>query len=323
MKISYSIQRKKDLKKKKPTKIHECNLQPPSDKTCPRLFVNRLRRPTGTPLTPLALTLLRGRLENIRSKELIFVAFPFHLGLHARRWIASCPSRRQGPPGSLLCPPDKPFISPTPRLGGCSSGAYLPQCCPLHCLALKRTLSKRQNLTPRALPGTARHGPALFTSTNPASYRTSSTLPSHWHSSFRKCGPKKKIQPTTSSPLKPPQTVEVLPPLPSIFPPHLSQLLLSPPTHPPLHLFPFWFLIPFHPHLNYTPAAKSTESVCGTFRRAERDCRSSGGSDGGGGGGTHVDKSKSRLTSDMCRMGLRHWDSGAGGKEKCLHTNAG
>lgn len=152
-------------------------MQPPSDKTCPRLFINRLRRPTGTPLTPLALALLRSHLENIRSKELIFVAFLFHLGLHASRQIASCSSRRQGAPGSLLCPPDRPFISPTPPLGGCSSGAYLPWRRPLHCLALERPLLNGRI----SLPGTTRRGTALCTSTNPPSYRTSNTLPSHLH----------------------------------------------------------------------------------------------------------------------------------------------
>lgn len=66
----------------------------------------------------------------------------------------------------------------------------------------------------------------------------------------------------------------------------------------------FLFLVP---SLNHTPASKSTESVSGKFRSAEQDCRLSCSR-----GGTCVDKSKSRLTSDMCRMGWRHWDRGTG-----------
>lgn len=140
---------------------HECNLQPPSDKTCPRLFVNRLCHPTGAPLTPLALALLRRRLENIRSKELIFLRFPFIFGFTPGGRSHLPTSRRQGPLGSLLCPPDRPFISPTPPLGGCSSGGahtrlIFPSVASLHRFALKHTLPNGKNLTPRALPGTAR-----------------------------------------------------------------------------------------------------------------------------------------------------------------------
>lgn len=40
-------------------------------------------------------------------------------------------------------------------------------------------------------------------------------------------------------------------------------------------------------------------------------------------GGPCVDKSKSTLTNDMCRMCWRHWDRVRRGKQKCLHTNTG
>lgn len=162
-------------------------MQPPCDKTCPRLFVNRLRRPTGTPLTPLALALLPSRLENIRSEELIFVASCFHLGLHAGRQIASRASRRQGPPGSLLCPPGRPSISPTPPLGGCSSGGLIfPQRRLLHCLALERTLLNGEISLPRR--DTAWHGPLHL---HQPSLLSRFRCP-HTRTSFRKCGPRKK-----------------------------------------------------------------------------------------------------------------------------------
>lgn len=115
--------RTKNKQTTKPTKLHECNLQPPSDKTWPRLFVDRLGRPTGAPLTPLALLSCAAALR-ISDLRIFLIFFAFSLSSSASRRAASHlpPSWRQGPPGSLLCPPVRPLISPTPPLGGRSSG---------------------------------------------------------------------------------------------------------------------------------------------------------------------------------------------------------
>lgn len=174
--------------------LHECNLQPPSDKTCPRLLVNRLRHPTGAPLTPLALALLRRRLENIRSKELIFLRFPFIFGFTPGGRSHLPTSRRQGPPGSLLCPPDRPFISPTPPLGvhqgptrGLSSPAS-PLSTVLPSNTLFQTEESHSSCTPRH--DTARLGPLhLHQSSLLSHFQHAALTPAL---SFQKCGPKKK-----------------------------------------------------------------------------------------------------------------------------------
>lgn len=256
--------------------LHECNLQPPSDKTCPRLFVNRLRHPTGAPLTPLALALLRRRLENITSKELIFLRFPFIFGFTPGGRSHLPTSRRQGPPGSLLCPPDRPFISPTPPLGGCSSGGptrgLSSPASPLSTVLPSNTLFQTAKISLLA-HSPSRHGSARPPSPPPTlpSYRTSSTLPSHPHSRFRNAALKKKKKKNSTHHIfyfEASADVKVLPPPPSIFPPHFFLLLsfFFPISFPP----GFLILPPPSPLTSITPLLPNLLRACAVHSGRQR-----------------------------------------------------
>lgn len=253
--------------------LHECNLQPPSDKTCPRLFVNRLRHPTGAPLTPLALALLRRRLENIRSKELIFLRFPFIFGFTPGGRSHLPTSRRQGPPGSLLCPPDRPFISPTPPLGGCSSGggphaAYLPQrrlsppfCPQTHSSKRQKSHSSR---TPRH--DTARLGPLHLHQPSLLSHFQHAALTPAL--SFQKCGPKKKKKNSTHHIFYFEASADVKVFATSTF--HISPSLFPAPFFLFSHFFPSWFSYSAPPPTSITPLLPNLLRACAVHSGRQR-----------------------------------------------------
>lgn len=151
------------------------------------------------------------RLENSRSKELIY-HFPFispfpsnRSHLHIPKTETSCISTL--PPRYVV----SPLCSSSP-LCGCSSSflclifqVSLPVLfCPHRTLLngkFLHILHTHTHTHPFSPPShsSTKECPPLFTSHSPASYRASSTLPSHWPSGFRNVPP--SSQHTTSATL--------------------------------------------------------------------------------------------------------------------------
>lgn len=125
---------------------------------------------------------------------------------------------------------------------------------------------------------------------------------------FQKRAPKFSTHHIGNFELRPLQTQKVSPPLLSIFPPSpfclaLLKLFLS---LSPFHLFRSRFSFSGSFPQSHPPPANPPRACPVNSGRQSRTALSCSR------GGTCVDKSKSRLTSDMCRMGWRHRDRGTG-----------